>query len=109
MTLVFSLFILVSESAASIENEIMNLMSFFGSTIVKMMAQLDSPKGELTASQFDDVMALLLLIEQLHGAVHSNENLQKQLNHALSQIPEFAKSSSLLLEHMNDKGKNNYG
>ena len=79
------------------------MVDFLAKFLVKLVSRLNSSEEPpLYSAEFDNCTASLLLIEQLKS--EANEKQDKEINHSLSQIPCFAKTASLLLEHMNDPG-----
>lgn len=82
--------------------EIVNMVSVFTEYFVKLMIRLDLPGGKLFSAEFDNIAAVLLLIEEL--ILESSESQQDEIKHVICDIADVAKAASLLLEHLNDQG-----
>lgn len=86
----------------NLENEIVNMVSIFVEYFVRTTLQLDVPGITLSSDDFDNITAVLLLIEELVSEATNDQ--QEEIKHAICEISDIAKAASVLLEHMNDEG-----
>ena len=81
------------------------MTSSFMEYFAKYTAHLDSAaKGTLTSAHFSNITAALLLTEELMS--ECDESQQNEMKHAISAVPGIASAASLILEHINDEGRN---
>ena len=92
----------LSDVNAPKEKQTVSMVSEFTEYFIRVMLQLDAPKGMLSSAEFDNVAAVLLLIEEL--ILESCDNEKKEIKHTLCGTSDVAKSASLLMEHLNDEG-----
>ena len=92
----------ISEVDAQVEKQIVAMASNFTEYFVKLMLRLDIPGGMLSSAEFDNVAAVLLLIEELIS--ESSEREKEDIKYAICGISDIAKSATLLMEHLDDQG-----
>ena len=76
---------------------VVELVDFLAKCLVTLLARLE--ELPLSSADFDNCSACLFLIEQLK--LEANE---EEMMRIFSQVPGFARSATLLLEHMSDEG-----
>ena len=86
------------------ENELPYLISVLMEYFVKHTVPLDSPKNsrQLTVAEFDNIAASLQLTETLLSGC--DNQMQKEIQNVITSIPNVAKASSVLIEHLHDDG-----
>lgn len=79
----------------------MEIVDFFAKFLVKILSCLETEEA-VYSSDFDNCAASLLIMEQL--IIEANEEQTEEIKRNLVQMPQLAKSASLLLTHMHDEG-----
>jgi len=71
---------------------------------VNHITPLDSPKKNqlLTINEFDNIAASLQLVDVLLS--DCNNQIQKEIETAITSTPGVARASSILIEHLHDDG-----
>ena len=85
------------------EDTLSSLIIIFTENFVKYITLLDSPESkQLTANEFNNITASLLLLEEL--LFKSNDIEQEKIKSIIIKYPDIAKAASILIEHLHDEG-----